>query len=181
MIQLGSDPNCIIFAYNSMKKVLICLCLLIACSFSKCAQPDDVQKRVEEIYSNVRDVYLKHYEDGKSLWKVNLDSLYYSEELYRLDNQIGDLEEELGGPLIHDCDLWIHAQDFTSDLAFRVLRVKMDGNKKAYVTINIHCFGDDEEEVLTMVYERDNWFIDDKFDGTLKKQIRQELKEYGKK
>ena len=164
-----------------MKQVLICLCLLTTSIFSKCAAPDDVQKRVEEIYSHVCSVYLKHYEDGKSLWKVNLDSLYYSEELYRLDCQIGDLEEELGGPLIHDCDFWIHAQDFSSDLAFRVLKVKMDGNKKAYVTINIHCFGDDEEEVLTMVYERDNWFIDDKFDGTLKKQIRNDLKEYGKK
>jgi len=169
------------FAYEIMKQVLICLCLLTISLFSKCAAPDDVQKRVEEIYGHVCDVYLKHYEDDKSLWQVNLDSLYYSEELYRLDCQIGDLENEMCEPLIHDCDFWIHAQDFPSDLAFRVLRVKMDGNRKAYVTINIHGFGNDEEEVLTMVYERDNWFIDDKFNGTLKKRIRQDLKEYGKK
>ena len=154
------------------------MCLLIACSFSKCAQPDDVQKRVEEIYSHVASVYLKHYEDGKSLWEVNLDSLYYSEELYKLDRQIGDLEEEMCEPIIHDCDFWILAQDFPSDLAFRVLKVKMDGNKKAYVTINVHCFGNDEEEKLTMIYERDNWFIDDLRDGTMKDHMKKILKEY---
>ena len=161
-----------------MRKVLICLCLLITCSFSKCAQPDDVQKRVEEIYSHVASVYLKHYEDGKSLWEVNLDSLYYSEELYKLDRQIADLEEEWCEPIIHDCDFWILAQDFPSDLAFRVLKVKMDGNKKAYVTINVHRFGHDEEEKLTMVYERDNWFIDDMSDGTMKYHMKKILKEY---
>ena len=161
-----------------MRKVLICLCLLITCSFSKCSQPDDVQKRVEEIYDHVCSVYQKHYVDNESLWKVNLDSLYYSEELYRLDCQIGALEEEMCEPIYHDVDSWIHAQDFPSDLAFRVLKVKMDGNKKAYVTINIHCFGNDTEEVLTMVYERDNWFIGDKFDGTMKDDIKKLLKEY---
>ena len=161
-----------------MRKVLICLCLLITCSFSKCSQPDDVQKRVEEIYDHVCSVYQKHYVDNESLWKVNLDSLYYSEELYRLDCQIGALEEEMCEPIYHDVDLWIHAQDFPSDLAFRVLKVKMDGNKKAYVTINIHRFGNDAQEVLTMVYERDNWFIDDMSDGTMKDHMKKILKEY---
>ena len=161
-----------------MRKVLICLCLLITCSFSKCSQPDDVQKRVEEIYDHVCSVYQKHDVDDESLWKVNLDSLYYSEELYRLDCQIGALEEEMCEPIYHDADLWIHAQDIPSDLAFRVLKVKMDGNKKAYVTINIHRFGNDAQEVLTMVYERDNWFIGDKFDGTMKDDIKKLLKEY---
>ena len=155
--------------------------MLITCLFSNCAKPDDVQKRVEEIYNHVCSVYLKHYEDGKSLWEVNLDSLYYSQELYRLDNQIGALENELCEPLIHDCDFWILAQDFPSDLAFRVLRVKMDGNKKAYVTINVHRFGNDEEEILTMVYERGNWFIDDLNDGTMKDAMKKLLKEYRKK
>ena len=180
MIQLGSDPNCIIFAYENMKQVLICLCLLLSFSFSRCAKPEDVEKRVSEIYSHVYGEYLNHFDDG-ILWDINFDSLYYSEEFYRLHNQIGDLEEQLGGPLVHDVNYWICAQDYDKDLAARVLRVKMDGNKKAKVTINIHNCGQDKEEILTMVYERDNWFIDDMFDDTMKKRIRDDLKEFGKK
>ena len=164
----------------NMKQVLICLCLLTMSLFSKCAQPDDVQKRVEDIYGHVFGEYVKHIDDMGFL-KMNFDSLYYSEELYSLDCQIGSVENRLGEPIIHDVDFWICAQDFDKDLAARVLRVKMDGNKKAYVTINIHNCGQDQEVILTMVYERDNWFVDDMFDGTLKKRIRQDLKEYGNK
>ena len=163
-----------------MKQVLICLCLLTAGLFSRCAKPDDVQKRVEDIYGHVYGEYLKHYDD-MYLLKVNFDSLYCSRELYDLHRKIGDLERQMGEVIVHDVDFWICAQDFDKDLAARVLRVKMDGNKKAYVTINIHNCGQDQEVILTMVYERDNWFVDDMFDGTLNKRMRQDLKEYGKK
>jgi len=169
----------IFFAYEIMKQVLICFCLLLSFSFNKCAKPEDVEKRVNEIYGHVFTEYVNHFDD-RNLLKINFDSLYYSEEFYHLDAQVADLEEQLGGPIVHDADLWICAQDYGKDLAARVLKVKMDGNKKAKVTINIHNFGQDQEEVLIMVYERDNWFIDDMFDGTLKERLKKELKYYKK-
>ena len=162
-----------------MKQVLICLCLLLSLSFNKCAKPEDVWERVDEIYGHVFTEYVNHLDD-RNPWEINFDSLYYSEELYRLDAQVADLEEQLGGPIVHDADLWICAQDYGKDLAARVLKVKMDGNKKAKVTINIHNFGQDQEVVLMMVRERDNWFIDDLFDGTFKERLTKELKHYRK-
>ena len=163
-----------------MRKVLICLCLLIACSFSGCTKPDDVQKHVEEIYGNVYCEYLKHFDD-RNLSQFYFDSLYYSAEFYRLHRQIGELEDKLCEPIIHDVDYWICGQDFDRDLAFRVLRVKMDGNRKAKVTINIHNCGQDREQVLTMVCERGRWLVDDMDDGAMKARIKRLIKEYRKK
>ena len=163
-----------------MKQVLICLCLLTAGLFSGCAKPDDVQERVEEIYGHVYGEYVKYYDD-MYLMKTNFDSLYYTRELYDLHRKIGDLERQFGEVIVHDVDFWICAQDFSKDLASRVLRVKMDGNRKAYVTITIHNCGHDYEQVLTMAYERGNWYIDDMFDDTLKDHMKKLYKEYKKK
>ncbi len=163
-----------------MKQVLICLCLLLAGLFSNCAQPEDVEKRVNEMYSHVVSEYLKPDFFSRGHLRVNFDSLYYSEELYRLDRQIGDIETQLAEPIIHDLDFWICAQDFDKDLSAKVNSVKMRGNKKALVTVIIHNCGDDYERDLTMVYERGNWFIDDMFDGTLRQSILDKLKYYKK-
>lgn len=157
-------------AFLNMKQVLICLCLLLAGLFSNCAKPDDVEKRVNEMYSNVVSAYLKQN------FSVDFDSLYFSEEFYRLDNQIGDIENQLGGPIIHDADDWICAQDFGKDLSAKVNSVKMRGNKKALVSVIIHNCGHDFEQNLTVVYERGNWFIDDMYDGTRRQRIIDELK-----
>ena len=161
-------------AFLNMKQVLICLCLLLAGLFSNCAKPDDVEKRVNEMYSNVVSAYLKQN------FSVDFDSLYFSEEFYRLDNQIGDIENQLGGPIIHDADDWICAQDFGKDLSAKVNSVKMRGNKKALVSVIIHNCGHDFEQNLTVVYERGNWFIDDMYDGTMRQRIIDELKRYKK-
>lgn len=161
-------------AFLNMKQVLICLCLLLAGLFSNCAKPDDVEKRVNEMYSNVVSAYLKQN------FSVDFDSLYYSEDFYRLDRQIGDIENQLGGPVVHDADDWICAQDFGKDLSAKVNSVKMRGNKKALVNVIIHNCGHDFEQNLTVVYERGNWFIDDMFDGTRRQQIIDELKRFKK-
>ena len=153
-----------------MKQVLICLCLLTAGLLSRCAKPDDVEKRVNEMYSNVVSESLKQN------FSVNFDSLYFSEEFYRLDSQIGDIENRLGEPIIHDADDWICAQDFGKDLSAKVNSVKMRGNKKALVSVIIHNYGKDFEQNLTVVYERDNWFFDVMYDGTRRQQIIDELK-----
>lgn len=146
------------------------VCVLFSLGLISCAKPEDVEKRVNEMYSNVVSAYLKQN------FSVDFDSLYYSEELYRLDRKIGDIETQLAEPIIHDLDFWICAQDFDKDLSAKVNSVKMRGNKKALVTVIIHNCGDDYERDLTMVYERGNWFIDDMFDGTLRQSILDELK-----
>ena len=156
-----------------MKQIIVCVCVLFSLVVNSCAQPEDVEKRVNEMYSHVISEYLKpDFRPGK----INFDSLYFSEEFYRLDSQIGDIENQLGGPIIHDADDWICAQDFGKDLSAKVNSVKMRGNKKALVSVIIHNYGKDFEQNLTVVYERDNWFIDDMYDGTRRQQIIDELK-----
>ena len=158
-----------------MKQVLICMCLLLAGLFSNCAKPEDVEKRVNEMYSNVFTEYLKP-DFSPARMSVNFDSLYFSEDFYRLDSQIGDIENQLGGPVVHDADDWICAQDFDKDLSAKVNSVKMRGNKKALVSVIIHNCGHDFEQKLTVIYERDNWFIDDMYDDTRRQRIIDELK-----
>ena len=158
-----------------MKKIFVCVCVLFSFALKSCAQPEDVEKRVNEMYSHVFSEYLK---PDFSPGKINFDSLYYSEEFYLLDSQIGDIEEQLGGPIVHDADDWICAQDFGKDLSAKVTSVKMRGNKKALVTVKIHNFGTDFEQNLTMVYERDNWFIDDMYDGNKRQRIVNALKSF---
>ena len=163
-----------------MKQIIVCVCVLFSLVVISCAQREDVEKRVNEMYSHVVSEYLKPDFFSRGHLRVNFDSLYYSEELYRLDRQIGDIETQLAEPIIHDLDFWICAQDFDKDLSAKVNSVKMRGNKKALVTVIIHNCGDDYERDLTMVYERGNWFIDDMFDGTLRQSILDELKYYKK-
>lgn len=150
------------------------VCVLFSLGFISCAQPEDVEKRVNEMYGNVVSAYLKQN------FSVNFDSLYFSEEFYRLDSQIGDIENQLGEPIVHDADDWICAQDFGKDLSAKVNSVKMRGNKKALVSVIIHNYGKDFEQDLTVVYERDNWFIDDMYDGTMRQRIIDELKRFKK-
>lgn len=160
-----------------MNKIIVCVCVLFALAFNNCTKPDDVEARVNEMYSHVVSEYLKSdFRPGK----INFDSLYFSKEFYLLDRQIADIENQLGEPIIHDCDDWICAQDFDKDLAAKVNSVKMRGNKKALVNVIIHNCGTDFEQNLTMVYERGNWFIDDLYDGTRRQQILDELKHYKK-
>lgn len=146
------------------------VCVLFSLGLISCAKPEDVEKRVNEMYSNVVSAYLKQN------FSVDFDSLYFSEDFYRLDSQIGDIENQLGGPVVHDADDWICAQDFDKDLSAKVNSVKMRGNKKALVSVIIHNCGQDFEQNLTVVYERGNWFIDDLYDGTRRQQIIDELK-----
>ena len=151
------------------------VCVLFSLGLISCSKPEDVEKRVNEMYSNVFTEYLKP-DFSPARMSVNFDSLYFSEEFYRLDSQIGDIENQLGEPIVHDADDWICAQDFGKDLSAKVNSVKMRGNRTALVTVIIHNFGQDFEQNLTVVYERDNWFIDDMYDGTRRQQIIDELK-----
>ena len=168
-------PLFFIFAKKTslyMKQIFVCV--LFSFVLGSCTQPEDVEKRVNEMYGNVVSEYLKRN------FSVKFDSLYYSEDFYRLDRQIGDIENQLGEPIVHDADDWICAQDLDKDLSAKVNSVKMRGNKKALVTVIIHNCGHDFEQNLTVVYERGNWFIDDMYDGTMRQRIIDELKRYKK-
>ncbi|MBR4793709.1 MAG: YARHG domain-containing protein [Bacteroidaceae bacterium] len=136
-----------------------------------------IEDRVNSMYKHVFSEYLKSRYD---LPTTNFDSIYYSQEFYHLDRMIGSIENQLGEPIIHDADYWVWGQDWCDDLSVRVLNVEMLSGKKAKVTINHHnC--NDRQLTLVMVYERNNWFIDDMIDQTSMRQgIIEELESFKK-
>ena len=93
---------------------------------------------------------------------------------------IGSIENQLGEPIIHDADYWVWGQDWCDDLFAKVLSIELVTGKKANVTVNIrNCR--DKKVTLVMIYERDNWFIDDINGNTsLRQGIQEELDTYKK-
>ena len=117
----------------------------------------DVEKRVNDIYNHVFSEYLKSVYPPRNVF----DSQYFSKDFYHLHKQIGSIENQIKEPIVHDVDYWIGGQDWSNDLSFQVLSVEMLNEKKAEVSINIHNCGHDSKDKLVMIYERDNWYIDD--------------------
>ena len=170
-----------------MRKVLILVLCVISTSFAWAddgvsdsidnAKKKQIEDRVNSMYRHVFSEYLK---SGHDLPTTNFDSIYYSQEFYHLHRMIGSIENQLGEPIIHDADFWVCGQDWCDDLSVRVLNVEMVSVKKAKVTINHHnC--NDNKLTLVVVYERQNWFIDDIKDETsVRQRILQELESYKK-
>ena len=121
----------------------------------------EVEKRVTDIYNHVFTEYLKS--DNPPSRNV-FDSQYFSKDFYNLHRQIGSIENQIQEPIVHDVDYWICGQDWGNDLSFQVLSVEMLNEKKADVSINIHNCGNDSKNKLVMIFERDNWYIDDMID-----------------
>lgn len=136
-----------------------------------------IEERVNSMYKHVFSEYLK---PGHDIPTTNFDSIYYSKEFYRLDRMIGSIENQLKEPIIHDADYWIQGQDWCDDLSARIVNIEMVSGKKALVTMNIHnC--QDSKETLVMVYERNNWFIDDMTEGvSMRQTILNDLDHYKK-
>ena len=136
-----------------------------------------IEDRVNSMYKHVFSEYLK---SGHDLPTTNFDSIYYSQDFYHLHSMIGSIENQLGEPIIHDADFWVCGQDWCDDLSAQVLNVEMVSVIKALVTINIHnC--NDHKLTLVVVYECQNWFIDDiKGETSVRQRILQELESYKK-
>lgn len=141
------------------------------------AKKKQIEDRVNSMYKHVFSEYLNPEHKPPM---TNFDSIYYSKEFYHLDRMIGSIENQLGEPIIHDVDYWIQGQDWCDDLSARILNIEMVSGKKALVTMNIHnC--QDAQEILDLVYERNNWFIDDLKEGvSMRQTILKDLDYYKK-
>ena len=137
----------------------------------------EIEDRVNSMYKHVFSEYLKSRNPPLG---YNFDTQYFSKDFFHLHDLISSLENQSGEPIIHDADHWIWGQDWCDDLSARVLKVDMVSGKKAKVTVNIHnC--NDRQLTLVMVYERQNWFIDDMIDNTSMRQgIIENLESYKK-
>lgn len=140
------------------------------------ARKKEVEDRVNSIYRHVFSEYLKP--GHKPPLGYDFDTQYFSKDFFHQHDLISRLENQLHEPIIHDADHWIWGQDWCDDLSVRVLNVKMVSGKKAIVTINHHnC--NDRQLTLVMVYERNNWFIDDMIgQSSMRQGIIEELESH---
>ena len=143
---------------------------------------DNAKKKIEErVNSMYKHVFSEYLNPEHKPPLTNFGSIYYSEDFYHLDRMIASIENQLGEPIIHDVDYWIQGQDWCDDLSAQILNIEIVSDKKAIVTMNIHnC--QDHKETLFMVYERNNWFIDDMTEGiSMRQTILKDLDYYKQK
>ena len=149
--------------------------------------PDELVKRVEDIFTTVYKVYA--YEDSlrnldqlqnSPTWenRKNFNADYCSAGLNDLFNQVDEIDsmyhsDEMG---FFDADYWIMAQDYSSELHVSGVKVvEMSGNE-AIVDLMIHDFGSARPMRLKMVYEDSQWKIDSFIDNDY--DLKKSMEEY---
>ena len=104
-----------------------------------------ISQRVDSIYSH--------------LGHCNLDSCYCTEGYLDLMRQaLGQMGED---EVLLDADHWTNAQDWSEDFSEKVKSVDILNDSTANVKVMLHNFGKDEESVLSLHFERGDWFVDD--------------------
>lgn len=131
-----------------------------------------VLKRVNAIYSNVF---------SKEAFDENSDKLYFSQAYKNIMKQIHRIASQNPGELIGlDYDHWTQSQE-PCQASFKVLSANVDSKQKATAKVKVNVFGGSYRPVtLKLVYENNNWFIDDMIvNGNSEVgDLKQTIKEY---
>jgi hypothetical protein len=117
------------------------------------AKAADVDKHSASYLSQRIDTIYSYYN------KINLDSTFctvgYCDLMRQALDQMGEDD------VLMDYDHWINAQDYSEDLAARVASIDNFTDSTAIVKVAVRNFGRDGVIVLSMRYERDDWYVDD--------------------
>ena len=94
-----------------------------------------------------------------------------------LTNQACKIAEELEDMFI-DSDHWVVGQDINPKWSYKIRNIKIESDSIAWVELNIHNFSDHKVR-LKLLYEREDWFVDDILttfveDGVAKEYSEQE-------
>lgn len=153
-----------------MKKFLFCIgiiSMIIACSSNNKADKHSeayLSERVTAIYDDVFGVYNENNTaNGLSvISQRNFEKDYCSKDFNDVLKQVEDYdkehaeEDDLG---YYESDYWIQGQDW-SNLSMKIESISELKENSAKVRVIITNFGEDELVELPMVFERDDWYID---------------------
>lgn len=94
-----------------------------------------------------------------------------------LTNQACKIAEELEDMFI-DSDHWVVGQDIDPKWSYKVRNIKIESDSIAWAELTIHNFSNHKVR-LKLLYERDDWFVDDILttfveDGVAKEYSEQE-------
>lgn len=126
----------------------------------------DVKIRVENIYNHVAKEYNKCNESSEFTIPNNdiFDELYCSTDWNATLKKALESQPDSDDIGLFEFDYWIFGQDFGSISVTDVKVTKLEGDS-AVVMLNLHNLGSVNKINLKMVYERDNWYIDDMCDS----------------
>lgn len=124
---------------------------------------DTIENKVDkhtEAYLRERVDSIYHSKDS------NRDNIYCSTAYLAKYNAAAAIADERDEMLL-DCDHWTNSQDDT-DFTYKIGKISNMTDTSAVVKIDAKNFGKRYNVVLSMRYERDDWFVDDfiSSDGT---------------
>ena len=117
------------------------------------ARAADVDKHSQSYLSQRIDTIYSYYN------KLNLDSAFCTVGYRDLMRQALDQMDE--DDILLDYDHWINAQDYSEDLSARAASIEALTDSTAIVKVAVRNFGKQGEVVLSMRYERGDWYVDD--------------------
>ena len=112
-----------------------------------------------------------------TIYKYRDDDMCCSKRYNDLTNQACKIAEELEDMFI-DSDHWVVGQDINPKWSYKIRNIKIESDSIAWVELNIHNFSDHKVR-LKLLYEREDWFVDDILttfveDGVAKEYSEQE-------
>ena len=127
----------------------------------------EAAKHTKEYISQRIDTIYKYRDDAKCC------SNRYNE----LTNKACKIAEELEDMFI-DSDHWVVGQDINPKWSYKIRNIKIESDSIAWAEMTIHNFSDHKVR-LKLLYERDDWFVDDILttfveDGVAKEYSEQE-------
>ena len=110
-----------------------------------------------------------------SIYKYRDDDICCSNRYNDLTNQACKIAEELSDLYI-DCDHWIMGQDIAPDWSYKIRNINIESDSIAWVKMTIHNFSDRKVK-LKLLYEREDWFVDDILTTYVENGVTKELSE----
>ena len=120
-----------------------------------------IRQRLDTIYSNIRQRVAGETEDHHPYMRdFNPDSAYCSSLYYSLMRQAIDFANETGD-IVFDGDHWVCGQDFSKDWNYQIQKVHHVTDSTALADITVINFGKKNDVMLSLLFERGNWYIND--------------------
>ena len=110
-----------------------------------------------------------------TIYKYRNDAKCCSNRYNDLTNKACKIAEELDDMFI-DCDHWVAGQDIDPKFSYKIRNIKVESDSIAWVEMNIHNFSDHKVK-LKLLYERDDWFVDDFLTTYMENGVAQEISE----
>ena len=118
-----------------------------------------IKLRIDSIYSRFNNP--TYNENGKRIidYRYNYDSAFCSSHYKKLMSKAIELMDD-EEDIILEHDHWTNSQD-PEDFTYKINKIEKTTDSTAIVVLNARNWGDDYLVTLRLLYEREDWFVDD--------------------